>query len=642
MPAPDITEEFGGDIGTPLTPPISVPPTAPSSVRWDCMLGGLSFLFGNSDQYPFRRETSEFRRERIDTERNPGEQSLDSGFWIRSQSSWHYGSGLSSAEPLEVSEQEAQFRYQRGGGVNPWVAGQMTLLNSTEEVWASAGDSQLLLGVDTGVLHADATTLTYISTGGASAGVTWGGSASAITSITSDGANYYAANAVGIYKGTLPSGAGALLWNTGGDTLVRWVKSRLMATVDAGLYELVGTGPALPTPLYTHPIASWTWTDIAEGPSSIYASGYAGDQSMIFKVDVVASASAVALSQPVVVAEMPRGEKVQSLYSYLGAFLVVGTSKGTRVAVINSQYGSDGTLTMGPLIVRAGDGCLDAVADDTFVYVTVGTDGEVGDRTQRAGLYRIDLSTNLNQNPLDFAAAADMVAPAGTAGAATQVTVAGGRVYFCVQGAGVFRQADTYVSEGWLETGRIRLGTLEAKAWRDIRLTGDPNMDGLVTGFASLSDVSAPTAWTQTAQINGTNYDVQGTLTAVAPNRQGSMYVAFRLSTTDTDVTPVFTGYQVRAVPAPQRSELINVPLLMFDWETDRNGMKYGAEGSAWRRWSHLKQLEEAAATVVWLDHTTGERAEAYIERASLNRTTPPSKGFSGSGGIAQILLRLV
>lgn len=638
---PDITEEFGGDIGLPTTPPISVPPSAPGSVAWEVSIAGLTFNLAMSDQYPFRRETGEFRRQRIDTERNPGEQSLDSGFWLRSQSSWHYGAGLTSAEPLEVSQEEAQFRYVRGGGINPWVAGQVTLLNDVTSANASGVSGQLLLGVGTGVLHAQDTGLTYIASGGSTTAVTWGGSTNPILSLTSDGGNYYAANSTGIYKGTLPTGVGTLLWNTGGSTLIRWVKSRLMAAVGASLYELVGgTPPALPTALFTHPVAGWTWTDMAEGPTAIYVSGYAGDTSMIYRIDVTATSTTVTLSQPTVVAELPRGEKVVSLYSYLGAYLVVGTSKGARIALIDTF--NDGALRMGPLVVRSDDGCYDAVADDSFVYVTVGSKGSAGNRVSRAGLWRIDLSTNLNQNPLDFAAAADMVAPSGTAGEATQVTTAAGKIYFLVDGTGVFKQSDDYVAEGWLETGRIRLGTLEAKAWRDLRLTMQPDAVGTVRAYASLSDLTAPSGWTLTTTVNGDNYDVAGTLTAVAPNRQGSLFAAIRLTTTDTAETPVFTGYQVRAIPAPERSELISVPVLMFDWETDRQGLKYGKQGGAWERYSYLKQLEQAAATVTYIDNTTGERAEAYIERVSLNRVTPPSRGFSGAGGVCQVLLRLV
>ena len=79
--APDITEEFGGDVGT-RSLHRSVCPARPGEPEVDCEIGGLPFLFATSDQNPYRRETADFRRQRVDTERNPGEQSLDSGYWI--------------------------------------------------------------------------------------------------------------------------------------------------------------------------------------------------------------------------------------------------------------------------------------------------------------------------------------------------------------------------------------------------------------------------------------------------------------------------------------------------------------------------------------------------------------------------------
>ena len=315
----------------------------------------------------------------------------------------------------------------------------------------------------------------------------------------------------------------------------------------------MGASAPLPAALYTHPLTGWTWTDFAEGPTAIYASGMPGT-SFIYKVDATSSASAVTLSQPVVVAEPAARRAGQEPVRLPGLLSRRGyqcrcSYRCDRLHLLRWWLAHARSSSSWKPRREHGSGCSGG-----FAHATVGTKGEVGDRTKRAGLWRIDLATNLNNQPLQFASAADVVAPSGTTGAATQVTVAGGRIYFVVAGQGVFRIADTYVTEGWLETGRIRLGTLEAKAWRDMRLTGEPDMTGTVTGFASLSDASQPGNWTQTAQINGTNYDVQGSLGSVAPNRQELLYVAFRLSTDDTDSTPIFTGYQVRAVPAPQRS----------------------------------------------------------------------------------------
>lgn len=633
----DLAEEIPYELSNAYSSTSTAAANVPASMRWDCRIADLPFLFADNQQYPQRRETATFRRERIDTERNPGEQSLDSGYWLRSQASWHYGAGLSAAEPLEVSDTEAQFRYKTGGGVDPWTPGTLRLLKASASALASAESSQLLLGVNTGVLHGAATTVTYVPVSGSASAVTWGGSASAITSMTSDGANYYVANAVGIYKGVLPAEAGSKIWDTGSTTLCRWVKSRLMAAVGVSLYELTTGGPTLPTALFTHTNSSWTWTDFAEGPTAIYASGYSGDQSYIYKIAVTATSSTITLSVPVVVAEMPRGETVLSLYSYVGAYLAIGTSKGVRVANIESE----GSLTLGPLVVETTDGSYDAVADGSFLYVTVGSKGEAGNRVQMPGLYRIDLGTNLNGSALQFASAADLVAPSGSSGQCRQVTTAGGYVYFTVTGLGVYKQSDSFVDAGWVETGRIRLGTLEDKAWRELRVLQDSSSLGTVTGYATVFDTDAPSAWSQIVQSGSSEFDISGSLNTAAETPYNAIYVAFKL-VPGSGQSPVMIGYQAKAVPAPNRSTLLQVSVMCFDKETDRQGARYGQEGGAWARYQLVKQLENTASTVMWRDYTTGESAEAYIEQVALNRTTPPKHGITGPGGILTLTLRLV
>ena len=637
MPTYDITDPIVSDLGTAYAVAVSSTGTVTDNIRWDCTVGTLPFLFAYSREFPHRRETAPFRKDRVDTEREPGEQSLDSGYWLRSQASWHYGSGLTSAEPLEVSADEARFRYKRGGGVNPWTAGQVTLLNDTSLSLSSAGSSQFLIGADTGYLHADGTVVKYVTTAGSATAVTWGGAA-AVTSLTSDGTNYYAANATGIYKGALPSGAGALLWNTGSTTVARWVKSRLFASVGVALYELVGAGPALPTALYTHPTSGWTWTDFAEGPNAIYASGYAGDTSIIYRITIGTTTTTVTLDQPTVVAEMPRGEVVRSMYAYVGTYMIVGTSKGVRIASINT----DGSLTIGPLIVESADGCLDAVAVGSFVYVTMGSYGEAGDRANRAGLWRIDLGTSLGSNPLRFAAAADLTVPSGIGGAAHQVTSAGSTLFFTSSGVGVYKQNATYVSEGWMEMGRIRLGTVESKAWRTLRAQSDPDLLGTVQGFASSGDNSVPSTWSPIVTVVSGDGDETGSLNAAAPVPLSSIYLAVKLTQGSTTESPAFIGYQLKAVPAPDRAELISVPLLNFDREADSRGVWSGDIGRAWARYRQLKVLEESSSTIQWRDYTTGETAEAFIEQVSFHRTTPPTRNQSGAGGIVTVLLRLV
>lgn len=621
----------------------------PDSLEWDCSIGGLNFLYATSDQNPIIRETGKFRRERIDTERSPGEQSLDSGLWIRSQASWHYGAGLSSAEPLEVASEEASFRYYRSGGVDPWTPGQLQLLHKTEQAYASNAASQQIIGVNSGVLHAAGTALTYVPITGSPASVTWGGT-NTINSITTSGQYWLAADSSGIYRGNEPSGSGTKIYNKDATTvtssLLRFVKSRLMYAENNKIFEvtnLTPTSASLPAALYSHPNSGWVWSDFAEGPSAIYASGYEGEQSVIYKIDVTATTTTVTLNVPVVVAEMPRGEQILSMYSYVGSFLIVGTSSGCRVASISDN----GNLTMGPLIFN-GTYVDDAVAYGKFVYVTVRDKGQVGDNVTRAGLYRINLGQSLNNtsfsSSLQFAYAPDLVAPSGTTGECRSVTIAGGKLWFSVNGSGVYKELDTFVHDGWIETGRIRLGVMENKSWRDLRLIGINGLLGTITAHASVTGSGAPSTWDSVISVNSATTDALGKLNSAAPLPTPDLWVAFHLeSNPSCSCSSRMIGYQVRAMPSPRRNELIQVPVRMFDFEKDRQGASYGRDNGSYDRFTALKQLENTGNTVVFRDYTTGEQLEVYVESVTWRKTIAPSRGDRKNvGGIATFLLRSV
>jgi hypothetical protein len=647
--AVDYTEEVVEPLGYGFEATEGQGSYGPDSLEWDCTIGGLNFLYATSDQDPIIRETGKFRRERIDTERNPGEQSLDSGLWIRSQASWHYGAGLSSAEPLEVTAEEASYRYYKSGGVDPWTPGQLQLLKDTENKFVSTATSQEILGVNTGVLHAGDNVLTYVPTTGSTSTVTWGGTDN-INSLTTTGQYWLAANSVGIYRGDEPSGSGTKIYNKDATTVtssvIRFVKSRVMYGENNKIIEITNLTPTsatLPAELYEHPNSGWVWSDFAAGPTAIYASGYDDEVSVIYKIDVVATSTTVTLSVPVVVAEMPRGEQVLSMYSYVGSFLIVGTSSGCRVASVSDN----GTLTMGPLVFN-GTYVDDAVAYGKYVYLTVRDKGEAGDNVQRAGLYRINLGQALNNtsfsSSLQFAYAPDLVSPVGTTGEARSVTIAGNKLWFSVNGSGVYREMDTYVDDGWIETGRIRLGVMENKSWRDLRLIGANGLQGTVTAYASVTEAGDPSTWDSVISVNAATNDAYGKLNAAAPLPTPNLWLAFHLeSNTECSCSSEMIGYQLRAMPSPRRNELIQIPVRMFDYEKDRQGSSYGRTNGAFDRFSALKQMENIGNTVVLKDHTTGEQLEVYVEQVTWKKTLAPSRGDRKNiGGIVTLLLRSV
>jgi hypothetical protein len=96
---------------------------------FDMAVGGLPFIMAVTDNTPYKRQTAEFRSQRVDQMRDPGEHTLGgSGYWTRSQSSWHYGEGVLFSEPMEGNDLEVRFRYRDSYGVDVWTPGEISLL----------------------------------------------------------------------------------------------------------------------------------------------------------------------------------------------------------------------------------------------------------------------------------------------------------------------------------------------------------------------------------------------------------------------------------------------------------------------------------------------------------------------------------
>jgi hypothetical protein len=118
----------------------------------------------------------------------------------------------------------------------------------------------------------------------------------------------------------------------------------------------------------------------------------------------------------------------------------------------------------------------------------------------------------------------------------------------------------------------------------------------------------------------------------------------FTLTRSDTDVTkgPLFTGYQIKALPAIPRQRLIQYPLFCFDHESDKFGNEVGYEGSAYERMTQLETIENAGDTIQVQDFRTGEAYLGLIEEMDFNNKTPEDKRFSGYGGYLTVTIRTV
>ena len=133
MAGRDITDDIPLNVGQ---------PTLPSNIwfntdtAYDVAIGGQPFIYATSEERPYERATAPYRKQQFDNSAEPGEQSL-TGWWIRSQSSFHRGAGIKFYDP-SVGE-EVEYRYETSKGVNVWTPGQATLLREVVQAHETTG-----------------------------------------------------------------------------------------------------------------------------------------------------------------------------------------------------------------------------------------------------------------------------------------------------------------------------------------------------------------------------------------------------------------------------------------------------------------------------------------------------------------------
>jgi hypothetical protein len=616
---------------------------ANSGVVYDYAIGGLPFLSGASDERPLRIGMAPIKKDQFDNEREPGEQSL-AGWWLRSQSTFIGGEGLLYQDPDLVQVANIQNRhaiqYGHGLGVNPWTNGQLTLLRATaQRIADSSADSHLVLGYhDDADRYWSAVGSVLKSDDGTTAtSVTWGGTGT-IVSLTADGTNYYVADATGVYSGT-GAGSGALAWNTGtADTVVRWVKGRLMAGIGASVYELVGAGgPTLPTAKMTHLNGSFVWTDFAEGTDSIFACGYAGAQGAVYKFVLDGTGAVPTLaSGGVLTAQLPLGEVVYCMASYLGTYVGLGTSRGFRLA----QIDSNGDLAYGPLLIEISGGVRGIAAYDRFFFV-----GGTNNLDGKSGLWRVDLGQPIqsgSDGAVRFAYATDL--QAGVTGTVSAVTNFGtsDRMAFAVVGSGSYLEsADTLVETGYLQTGRVRFSTLEPKIFKFLSVRTTEPLAGSVS--ASVGDPSGAVTNVFTAGESGGARIEDVILPAPATAVEwAQLRLDLDRSSTDDTAGPTVTGWQFKALPGSVRQRIFEVPLALFDREKTASGQIVGQDGRTVQRLEEFAALARRGDAVSFQDLSTGMSYLVVVDDYQFEQKASPGLGKNVFGGYLTVQLRTI
>ena len=629
-----------------------------TDVAYDTAIGGMPFIYAISDARPYIRQTAPFKKEQFDNQTEPGEQSL-TGWWIRSQQSFHGGDGITFYDPAQTAANSpAHFRFADSKGVNVWEQGQVTLLNNVDQghnitgviksnkrpdqqirsiQWNNTNGVLIMDEYDVDKIASDGTVTHFIDYAT--------GTDAPVFAICDDGVNAYwitnTSTKKTVYKkpltGTSASTADVTkMFDEVGviaNATMEYVKERIVLCADNKVYEFAPSATAMPTAVYTHPSTTHVYTSVAASGPAIYVAGYNNIQSTIIKFTLSTAGVMPTLTSAITAAEFPVGEIVHKIHYYLG-YMIIGTNKGIRVATVSDQ---DGSISYGPLIVETTQPCYDFTSRDHYVWCATGVAGA-------PGVIRIDLSLEIE--PLRFAYANDLYYGGVTGHQTTGCAFANGtdQLMFCTTatssavGYVYYEDESELMPSGYITTGYIRYNTLEPKNFKRLIARGDFDY-----GSMTLETVTA----------DGTEYDVVSYDASVPPvevttsnPQEAQEYLAYKFilyrDGTTPSLGPIMKGYQAKATIATPRQRVMKFPVYCYDVETDRYNVQLGYDGRAFDRIQTLESIEENGDVVTWQDLTTGESRQAVIEQISFTRLTPPDRGFNGYGGIIDITIRTV
>lgn len=596
----------------------------------DYAIGNTPWLSGATDQNRISRITTTYQKERIDQSSSVGEQTL-TNWWLRSATSWHHGQG-SRYYDAESSE---LYRFADSNNIDPWTVGELKLLPLTTKKTTVAASQPVT--VNGGTFYIANSSLYYYNAST--------GTATAITmpagevpmKLTTDGTYAIIGSTTGVFDAST-TGIVRKLWDlptyaapTWDVMAIAYVKERIIigakeGTAEVGIYE-VSRAYGTPTPkidssheIWDSPIITSQINSITEFGSAVVVGYTVGSISRILAFAVNAASPTAALTDGVVIAELPRGETLNQIRTYLNEYVVLATSKGLRVGTI----GTDGmSFTYGP--INCEGAVADIAFDGNYVYATrsIGYSGTFG-------LWRLDLGTTVGNG---YAYAADLVLDSSVPNGVAFIGTTGLKFMTSTSGTWV-EEAVAKAESGYLRSGWIRWGTVERK--QPVSLVISSSGTGTV-GFELDDQVSQSVVINSIPVAMSTEVGLSGSL---QPADQFELIINLSRPTGDlVSQGPVVEEWQIRALPAPLRSRTITLPLLCYEEERDSNGVVKISE--PWERITYLERIEQNGGAVLLQDFSSGEERVCVIRAIQFEQTSPPTFA-SGFGGIVTVQLQTI
>jgi hypothetical protein len=482
-------------------------------------------------------------RDSVDQSTSPGEAAINpQGLWRRGETSWHYGAGQKYADTAEAQD----YRFFSSKGVNPWTKGQLTLLNKTKVSLASAATTAHSVVQDGRVYFSLGADVKYTTDPYASS-PTWtdctGEPGGICAAMATDGNDIYLAfPSDGVRKIDTTAAPGTIsgtrfVTGTNSYYMLGFAKGYMFAAHDQNLRQIAGAGTSTDRISIDDP--DFRWVGVATGQNAVYAAGYAGKKSLIYKITIKADGT---LDAGVVALELPTGEVVSGISGYLG-YILIGTDKGVRFASTDSNS----NLVAGQIIPTSG-AVTKFTSEGRFSYFTwTNYDGVSG------GLGRLDLGTLTSANTPAFAT--DLMYD--STNTVHGLVTFNNKRCFWVSGVGIIAEdSANLVESAEIVTGTYRWGIPDRKfvAKFDIRTTP---LYGTITPSISL-DSGDYTDMSPHNLALGTE--------SVATGPQSKFIEAkFKLTLNRGSATtaPTLTRWMARAYASPARSQVFRVPILM-------------------------------------------------------------------------------
>jgi hypothetical protein len=482
-------------------------------------------------------------RDSVDQSTSPGEAAINpQGLWRRGETSWHYGAGQKYADTAEAQD----YRFFSSKGVNPWTKGQLTLLNKTKVSLASAATTAHSV-VQDGRIYFSLGADVKFTTDPYESSPTWtdctGEPGGICAAMATDGNDVYLAfpndGVRRIDTSAAPGTISGTRFVTGTNSyyMLGFAKGYMFAAHDQNLRQIAGAGSSTDRILIDDP--DFRWVGVATGQNAVYAAGYAGKKSLIYKITIKADGT---LDTGVVALELPTGEVVTAISGYLG-FILIGTDKGVRFASTDSNS----NLVAGQIIPTSG-AVNKFTSEGRFSYFTwTNYDGVSG------GLGRLDLGTLTSANTPAFAT--DLMYD--STNTVHGLVTFNNKRCFWISGVGIIAEdSANLVESAEIVTGTYRWGIPDRKfvAKFDIRTTP---LYGTITPSISL-DSGDYTDMSPHNLALGTE--------SVATGPQSKFIEAkFKLTLNRGSATtaPTLTRWMARAYASPARSQVFRVPILM-------------------------------------------------------------------------------